>query len=183
MDFKAELAAIQYPPKCPGWSTRVQEVCEQTWSRAGSEEGISADVFEGFIIFLLNDDAFDVARLVVPALREPSETNLLTVQQRGIVERLQQSREMFDLKTSQQQQASFDDELYRAEKDIFLDAEVHRASMLLNESGLLDPARLEEIQAWLSARPRPTVPPPPAKKNSGPQATPEGNGKVSEQRV
>lgn len=44
-------------------------------------------------------------------------------------------------------QGQYDDDQYRAEKYILLDAEVYRAS------GTLDPAGVSEMREWLAARP------------------------------
>ncbi|KAI6855607.1 hypothetical protein KC323_g8254 [Hortaea werneckii] len=152
MDFETTLTELQRRPKCNGWATKLQRFCEEYWKLLDSEVEQAIRDLDAFARLLEPQETFTLARLIIPDLRAQSGARLPNPRQQHIMERLAETRAVFADRSSSTQDA-FDDELYKEEKDIFQDAELYRARILLYESHALEPARIEEIQAWLANRP------------------------------
>lgn len=134
------------------WRAKWLRVCELLWKAMSTSTDIPAAYETTFIRLLKDDDRFALARLVIPEFRTAEGLEMLTAQQAKVMEAISD----LQLRTSQEQntsQADFDDPVYAAEKRILLDAEMHRARVLLHQSYTLDDASEEEIRDWLERRP------------------------------
>lgn len=152
MEFQETLTELQRRPKCNGWATKLQRFCEEFWNLLDDEVEHAVGDLDALATLLKPQETFTLARLVIPDLRLPLGERLPNPRRQHILERLAETRAVFAARSSSTQDA-FDDELYKEEKDIFQDAELYRARILLYESHALEPARMEEIQAWLANRP------------------------------
>lgn len=152
MDLKKEIAELLQHPRRKGWGLRVQRLCEACWAILDDEAQSDDDLVNCFAQLLLEDDVLHLARMMIPDLRAPLDTAVQSKHKHRILEMTRKARATYAEHTSRSA-PSFDDELYQAEKDIFLDAEIYRASILLHQSRTLDPASAEEIRAWLEKRP------------------------------
>lgn len=146
MEMLSVLKSLQRRPKIQGWALKLQVVSEQVWTSLQTDEA-SSDLIALFCDVLHCEDSFDIARLVVPELRGHLDRPTSLSQQRvlDLTADLRNDRVLREKTT----QASFDDAEYCEEKDVLLDAEITRASLLLHSGGALDPATALEIRTWL----------------------------------
>ncbi|KAG9764479.1 hypothetical protein KCU73_g946, partial [Aureobasidium melanogenum] len=146
------LAEIQEQPRCVDWGAKLQHVCEALWSAL--DNGNHAKLVDPFIDILHQDDAFALARLVIPELRmdEPSLDQDNRLKQKILDNTAHQRKKALFSETAQQH--DFDNPLYRHEKEVFAEAEMYRASLLLYGSAAFDSVEQEEILEWLANRPK-----------------------------
>lgn len=144
---------------CNDWAAKVQDVCEKAWEfiRQFDSENFEHEQpwVDELIALLHNNDAFNLTRLVVPELRTvPSDTTKLLPLHRHILQRLQQVCAIRATNEKIKQSHTFDDKLYRQEKEIFTDAQLYRAAVLLFNNGTLLDKQRTQVEEWLRARPR-----------------------------
>ncbi|TIA32242.1 hypothetical protein D6C78_08364 [Aureobasidium pullulans] len=129
-------------------------VCESLWTTLEDEdnEANHHDLAQTLISIIKQEDAFVLARLVIPKLRmkEPEVQN--PFKQEIITQTMAQRTQALALETSQQ--SDFDNHLYRQEKEVFSESEMYRASLLLFRSAAFDGVEEQEILQWLANRPR-----------------------------
>jgi len=150
MDFLNGITKLQQRPKCDDWGTQHQHLCRSFWNSL--EESTSTDALRAFAKLPLDHDSFALARLVIPELRGDLNLRLTNVSKQYVLDATTDLRELTIDRNSFTQE-SFDDELFIAEKDIFLDVEIHRARILLHDSKALNSATAKEIREWLDLRP------------------------------
>ncbi|SMY28912.1 unnamed protein product [Zymoseptoria tritici ST99CH_1A5] len=151
MDFQADLEKLSRRPKIDGWATAMQLTCESFWQALANGNTSTLHLVQEFCRMLHQDDSFDLARLAIPELRGFIDGQLTTAQQ----EVLKHTHDLRETSNNRSciTQNDFDTAAYREEKDILLDAEINRASVLIHSGGALDPASAEEIRLWLDQRP------------------------------
>lgn len=151
--FAHEFQLLLQRPKCPDWGTRVQRSARDFWQLLSQRTPPSSSDVECFISFLMNDsDAFALTRLVVPELRQASNTIPEDSLQKHVVERLHDVR-LEAIRKDTTEQAEHDDVLYQAEKDLHHDTQLHKARLLLQRSGNLQVEDEEAFRQWLASAP------------------------------
>lgn len=146
------LHQAQKKTRSPSWAAEVQQICRESWLALVTDK-VEVSMQHQLIRLLRNEDAFNLARMVIPELSMALDTKLSCPHQQTVLNSTYALREKIASYTSCTQE-TFDDELYRAEKDIFIEAEVMRASMLLHHNKALDATDVGEIRRWLDSRPR-----------------------------
>lgn len=149
----AQISTLQQRPKCEGWGSRVQSLCETIWTALDrSDVTITNAVLNAFCTLLRAEDSFQLARLVIPELRTSGTTQDAGEQKRYVLVELEQLRTTFAGRDGTSPESFYDD-YYREEKNIYMDSELYRARIFLHQRGLLEPASMEEIRQWLDSRP------------------------------
>lgn len=120
-----------------------------SWSRRPSQLGI----LELFSRMIQHPDKFALARLVIPALRDAINQEILAAQQMHIAHATRTVRDSF-MQDAKYDQQEADDPLYVAEKRALLDAEVHRAGVWLDRDVAFGTASRQEIEEWWVQRPQ-----------------------------
>lgn len=105
-----------------------------------------------------NDDAFALARLVIPQLRnkggdDDQADGPLSQRQQALLENLREARGAAT-RTRFTNQNHVDHPLYREEKETMQDAQLHRVRLLLQHSGRFNDVSAEEITHWLENGPK-----------------------------
>lgn len=150
MDFPREIRELLEASTEAGYATRLQDVCELFW--ASLETSNTDDkVLDCFIQLLRYKDNFELARLVIPEFRSADLTSQ-TGAKAHVLNTIADLRRA-SLQREGTTQANYDDECYREEKDIYLDAQVQRARLFIHDSAPSYPGRMEEIRQWLAACP------------------------------
>ncbi|KAG9521380.1 hypothetical protein KCV07_g3763, partial [Aureobasidium melanogenum] len=146
----ALLRQLHERPRCPDWGAKVQFVTETIWNSHTTEDFGTA-IIQDLISLLQQDEAFALARLVVPEFRvvDPTTDGL----KRTIIDQTEGIR-VRSLETENTTQFDFDTPLYRQEKEVFAEAEMYRASLLLHGTAAFDEVDAKEILEWLDKRPR-----------------------------
>lgn len=152
-----DLQALKCRPKCKDWGNLVQRLCEGTWEMLAKDGELGIRDAAAFTQFLQTDsDAFALARLMIPQLRSRRPTGTdhgdLSIQQESLLASLEEARGLAN-RTRDTPQESFDHPLYRAEKDILQDAQLHRVRLLLQHTTRFNDVSEEEIAAWLDKAP------------------------------
>ena len=141
--------------KDPDWAAKLEHLCETFWVYLDHADGDAAplqEVINAFLKVLLDSQTFFVARLVIPDFRSEPATEHKNLHKQYVMKQTAHLRtEQINMETTTSTQ--FDDPLYRAEKDIFAEAEMYRAGLLLYNRGNLGKTEREEFQAWWEARP------------------------------
>ncbi|KAG9693646.1 hypothetical protein KCU95_g3197, partial [Aureobasidium melanogenum] len=149
--FARLLSEVQEQPRCDDWGAKLQHVCDTLWS-ALDDKADDPGLADTLIAMLQQEDAFALARLVIPELRskEPLVDSLL---KQKVIDRTASQR-MAALSLEATQQSDFDTNLYSEEKEVFTEAEMYRASLLLYGSAAFDNVEEQEIIQWLAQRPK-----------------------------
>ncbi|KAK1088927.1 hypothetical protein LTR33_000306 [Friedmanniomyces endolithicus] len=154
LDLGRLLTALKENASASDWRTRWLGICELLWDSlaASRAAAIPEQQLDAFIKMLRTEDKFALARNVIPELREVDISDAPNPQQQRILEASADLRGDFFRRESCTQ-SDFDTALYIAEKRILLDAELHRAQVLLYHSGLFGASSENEIAAWLATHP------------------------------
>lgn len=146
------LAELELNPIAQGWGTKWQHVCEIVWKlSANHDSSIPTTAVDTFIALLSDESRFSLARLIIAELRDPVPHSQYP-QQQQVLQATQKQR----ANTARQEsavQTEVDDIMYVAEKRILLDAELHRARVLLHQSGAYGSESEDKIRRWLAAHP------------------------------
>ena len=129
----------------------MQQACRESWLSLASEN-TKVNTQDQLIRLLQCEDTFNLARMVIPELSMALVTQVSCPLQQRVLDSTYSLREKIASYTSRTQD-TFDDELYRAEKDIFMEAEIMRASWLLYQDRAFGTADVGEIRRWLKDRP------------------------------
>ena len=157
-DLVAVFREVQGPNRCNNWGPKLQGACEKFWTLLGTEHDVSEAAVTSFIHLLLQQDNLALARLVIPDLRAGGQVRMETKLKQRIMDSLLGVRaELAGYETTEQ--ADFDQDFVKAEKAVFHDIELWRASLLLSGKGdaavgLADEKEVERIRAWLAAYPK-----------------------------
>lgn len=152
--FANLLNDILENPSQNDWRAKWQRASECLWVALGDGEQAKDNQFETYLELLQNSERFGIASMVIPELREPSltEAEPESGQRQRILQicrdQIQQAGRMKTMK-----QADFDTEEYREEKRILRSAEMHRARILLHDSGTFDSESKTAIEEWLKKAP------------------------------
>ncbi|KAI7215274.1 hypothetical protein KC333_g5552 [Hortaea werneckii] len=149
--LEALLHQTRKDERSPSWAADVQQTCRESWLALATDK-VKVNMQHQLITLLQNEDAFNLARMVIPELSMALDNQLSCPRQQTVLDSTYTLREKIASYTSRTQD-TFDDELYRAEKDIFMEAEVLRASWLLHQHRALGAADVGEIRRWLEDRP------------------------------
>lgn len=101
---------------------------------------------------LLEKQTFFVAGLVIPDFRSEPATKHENPYKQHIIERTAHLR-LEQIKMKTMTPTDFDDPLHRAEKEIFAEAEMYRAGLLLHYRGNIGKMEQKEPRVWWEARP------------------------------
>lgn len=146
------LQEVRDSPNETSWSTKWQIACENLWETLSRGQPVDNACIELFINLLGRSDRFALARMIIPDLRRDILPANLRPIQRHIIGSVNDLRTEV-LRRESTTQNDFDDPLYIAEKRIFIEAQVHRASVLLHEAGAFGSAERAEIEEWWLQRP------------------------------
>jgi hypothetical protein len=154
--FHTLLREVLADPQAKGWRTKWQWTCQYLWKglEADHQASISDDDLNDFVHLLTSDKRmFSLASLVIDPLRDNGEPDVdLHHQQHLILQAtLQQRKDKVKFQSSSQ--PDFDDPLYVEEKRRAMDAELHRARVLLHQSGAFGSQSEEAIKQWLLKHP------------------------------
>ena len=145
------LELRQNPTAVPGWRTKWQLCCELFWEALAAKDATAPEpALLDFINLLTHKDMFALARLSIVELRAGSRNSENAQRQRILDATSQLSAEVIRLERFTQ--ADIDDVRYAAEKRVALHAELHRARVLLHNSGGFA-AGEDKIKAWLDMHP------------------------------
>lgn len=121
------------------------------WQALAAGIIVRDDQLEQYLALLARDDHFSIASMVIPELRESTATKFDNPQQEQIMTATIEQRDKSH-RIQNTQQSDFDSSEYQEEKRILLDAEMHRARILLHQSGVFGEQE-EAIREWLDRRP------------------------------
>lgn len=138
-------------PKCSDWSSKVQLLCERFW-KACEDGTATADVLEPVIALLNDRDTMMLVQLVIPELRG-TPTEPLNSPYKAAILRATESIRAQIVRVESTTQADYDSALYRAEKDIYYEAEMHRVKLLLHHNNAFSAAEERALREWLDACP------------------------------
>ncbi|CZT16437.1 uncharacterized protein RCC_02280 [Ramularia collo-cygni] len=151
-----ELRELEQNPGGTGWQGRWQQLCETIWSIMATatlyELAIPPIEYQRFLALLLSEERFALARLVIVELREGRGEHHLSAQQEDLLDKTSQIRARIQV-VQNMQQSDFDEDAYAQEKLIHLDAELHRARILMHRSAPYGAASEERIAEWLAQYP------------------------------
>jgi hypothetical protein len=158
-EIEHSLRELRDRDNCVDWAAKVEDVCEKSWDLIRSvkeKEGVERERpwVEQLVSLLHDKDALELAKLVIPELRTvstSSDSNGMAPLQQYII---QQLRHGDAARLSRSIPTETGDELYQQEKEIFTEAEVYRASVLLYNTGTLSIERRKEVEDWLRLMPR-----------------------------
>lgn len=136
-------------PGCVDRSTKLQSVCEDIWTRLGSDPVPPEGIIQSFIAALRDRDTFLLASLRISELRPYEDPPQHPSQQRVLKEISQTSDELKALCWA----TGADESTIASEKRIFQQAEFYRASLLLLNSGTVPADGMLRIKEWLDAAP------------------------------
>ena len=134
------------------WGAKLEHFCETFWMYLDDNSSPPQEVVDAFIDVLLEKESFAVARLVIPEFRGELSFKHENKTKQRVMDRTAHLRAE-QTKMEQTTPSQFDDPLYRAEKEIFHEAEMYRAGLLLHYQGNLSKTERGEIQKWWAARP------------------------------
>ncbi|XP_014555208.1 hypothetical protein COCVIDRAFT_103029 [Bipolaris victoriae FI3] len=143
---------ISSPPGAT-WSTKLQNYCEIFWTRVEREPIPPPDLVDEFIKLLRNDDNLLLARLVIPDLRiaiEPPD-NPIKLKILGHIDPNRSSIRLLGART--QQYDTEEHTHFLEERQLLLEAELYRASLLLYGHSNINEAQKKRLQEWLAAYP------------------------------
>ena len=154
-DICDSLQEVLQEMKCIDWGAKVQDVCERCWALLDENHGVAPVYMSSLIKLLQTEEAFAVARLVIPELRGALGTmKAENKHKQQIMNDTMNLRDHFtQIETRNQAHFDHDNPLYCVEKDIFMEAEMYRAGLLLYNSGSLDETQKQDVREWLAARP------------------------------
>lgn len=146
------LEEIRTPGGCEDWAARLQELCEEFWALLEHDGHVSQQHVTAFIQVLSNKEGFELARLIIPDLRDDPAVPHENHHKQNIIDRTRPIRAEVTAKQSCVQR-EFDQPLYQEEKHIFAEAELYRASLLLYNSASLTAEQKAQVKEWVAARP------------------------------
>ncbi|GAB7364333.1 hypothetical protein MBLNU230_g4877t1 [Neophaeotheca triangularis] len=147
------LADTQLGTKAHGWRTKWLRACELVWEHLSDcHRSLPKSQLDRFTELLCAEDKFSIARLVIPPLRD-TEAQATNPQQQSILDATRELRRAFS-EQEHATQADFDDALITAEREELMHAEMHRARVLLHQSGAFGHEQEQEIREWLESHPR-----------------------------
>lgn len=149
---------LRNEPQTAHWSTRLVNICETIWAALNHVDNVDAGCIKQFITLLSLPDAIELARLVIPPLRddphEPTDqADIFNPFKQMILDQTHAIRMRLS-KIPAVTQTQIDTPFYRQEKSNFSEAELFRASLLLSDQGqLTDPDEEEKVRLWLAQAP------------------------------
>lgn len=157
-DFAAAIEKLEQckvSQKQAGWATTWSNASEAFWDGLSSNLNAPLPTIDLFVQLLDDDDRFQLARLVIPPLRDTKIPETATAPQRVILERMK-DKVASTVRKEKTTQADFDDDDYVFEKRKLREVEMHRARVFLGDSGPYnDPDYQQQIQEWLQSAPTP----------------------------
>lgn len=134
------------------WGAKLEHFSETFWLHLDDNPSPTLEVINAFIDVLLEKESFAVARLLIPEFRGELSSKLENETKQSVMDHTAHLRA--EQKNMEKTTPSkFDDPLYRAEKEVFHEAEMYRAGLLLYYQGNLSKTERAEIQKWSAARP------------------------------
>lgn len=134
------------------WGAKVENLCESFWAVLECEN-IAIDDVRLFVDLILQEDAFTLARLVIPELRSanavsttPNENKQYILERTAYI----RARQIAD---GTKNPADFDTPLYRSEKYIFAQAELFRAKVAFESCRPMTAHEKEEFETWWKSCP------------------------------
>jgi hypothetical protein len=153
--LRTRFQEIVHREKCDDWGAKLQDLCETFWTLLDNDNDIAPTYMDLFVDILLRESNFALARLVIPEFRNQLGESLENYHKQQIMERTMHIRAKLTIvETTNQADFDKDQPLYRAEKDIFAEAEMYRASLLLYNHGKQNTEERENMRRWLAARPQ-----------------------------
>ena len=139
----------------PRWQGEWSAACEIFWD--GLRHGFEAlpSHLQNFIDLVQDPERFSLARLVIPDLRNGNTALSSTsrAQQYTVLSATQELRQS-TVRRETTVQEDIDDPEYAMEKVIQRDSDLHRARVLLHQSGAFGAVDEEEIESWLRSAPK-----------------------------
>jgi hypothetical protein len=139
---------------CLDWGSKVQVITKKFWRLTDSSPDQASELVDDFIRLLSTDDAFMIASLILPELRkrQSQEQAPLNSLRTKVLQGLQKPRDAVSLYAGFNQ-SSVDALHYQQEKDLLLESEIYRVSILLLNRSCISGEEREQILKWLSQRP------------------------------
>lgn len=134
------------------WGAKLEHFCETFWIHLDENASPPQEVINAFIDVLLKEESFAVVRLVIPEFRGELSVKFENEIKQRVMDHTAHLRAE-QTNAEKTTPLSFNDPLYRAEKEIFHEAEMYRAGLLLYYQGNLSETERGEIQKWWAARP------------------------------
>jgi len=151
-DWSHDLVELLADPKCKDWPTKLQLFCRDTWEVIDQTSSVEVRFVEHFVKLLIEKEhAFELASLVIPAFRDEVNETTENVWKRQIIRAVSPLRQK--AKSMLWERSEIDDKHYQQEKQVYNDAEVYRACLLLQNSGTLKEDLEHEIRDWLKRAP------------------------------
>lgn len=150
-----KLAELAVRPKCHDWNAKAQHVCRAVWTAIGQVKTADPQVIANMRILLEDAEAFEVAKLVIPAFRDlTSEDGFAAesdVDKREILRHLQQHHAKSAAAEGDQKPRDNDplSALYRAERQAYFDADIHRTRLFFRQMQQFDDTQKDLLRAWL----------------------------------
>lgn len=147
-----QIEEVNKRPLCEDWATKVLYLCEHFWAAMRDsqlvDQMLNPRSVNEFALLLQKNECFQLARQVIPELRESGELTSPSRCHTFILQRTRPNRDSTHALLNRTQ-ASFDSEAYRREKRIFQDEEAYRARLYLHHTEKLTSEEEEGIQRWL----------------------------------
>ncbi|KAK1814604.1 hypothetical protein LTR12_010990 [Friedmanniomyces endolithicus] len=142
------LTELQQRPKCHAWYSKLQAVCIAFWAACDTNTPPGPAVMTALATLLQDPDAMGVAQLVLTDLRLGAGELLGHARKDGILSATVEVRNTIR-QASSATQGDFDSALYKAEKEVFWDAELHRLRCLLHQSEQFTSEEQQKLRLWL----------------------------------
>ena len=155
-NYIATLHALLNPHDCPDWASKLQDFSQDFWTDLDKNPAAATPYVQDFTRLLRQPDSLPLVQLVLPELRGTSVPEAINETKQRILADIMDLREEIS-RVESTQQADFDDILYQEEKQIFEEAEIYRAELLLFSSGSLTDSKKDELLQWWGNRPAPEV--------------------------
>ncbi|KAK3698116.1 hypothetical protein LTR37_017074 [Vermiconidia calcicola] len=146
------FAELQQNPFGKHWQSRWSRASEIFWDGLSSDMKATDSHVGSFIDLLVDQDRFALARLVITDLRSASILLSISPPQNFILQSTAHLR-ADTLKKEGLRQEDFDSAAYANEKRTQRESDLHRARILLHDSGGFGSASEEQILKWLDAAP------------------------------
>ncbi|KAL8878854.1 MAG: hypothetical protein Q9198_003420, partial [Flavoplaca austrocitrina] len=126
------------------------------WTDLDKNPAAATPYVQDFTRLLRQPDSLPLVQLVLPELRGTCVPEAINETKQRILADIMDLREEIS-RVESTQQADFDDVFYQEEKQIFEEAEIYRAELLLFSSGSLTDSKKDELLQWWGNRPAPEV--------------------------
>ncbi|KAL8645236.1 MAG: hypothetical protein Q9226_007388 [Calogaya cf. arnoldii] len=148
----AALRMLLRPNECPDWGSKLQNFSRDFWADLEDNPSVAAPCIDDFVRLLQQQDSLALVQNVLPDLRGTSVPETINKYKQRILHGIIDLRKEIS-RIGSIQQADFDDVSYQEEKQIFEEAELYRAELLLFSRGSLTDLKRKELQQWWSNRP------------------------------